>query len=264
MKILFISQWFKRILSSPQIIKFNQRHPELVAFLARRFSASFYLGLYLTIGLIISAIFGSIFGDIMEDILTGSPLVQVDQWVMGRVLYFRSPLATSIMEAVTNLGGIKFITFCSLAIILYLLLKKNFYKVTGFASAIIGESFLNFILKALIQRPRPISDTALIPASGWSFPSGHAMSSVVFYGMIVYMLIKTLESWRLKSLIIGLAVFIVVIIGFSRIYLQVHYLSDVVAGFTCGLFWLSMCITALEIYTLKRKAGLVQNQSIPV
>ena len=88
------------------------------------------------------------------------------------------------------------------------------------------------------------------------------MSAVIFYGMMVYFLIRVLHSWRLKSFIIALAGFMVVIIGFSRIYLQVHYLSDVIAGFTGGLFWLSICITGLEIYALKRKAEIEQSKSM--
>ncbi|MEN6475499.1 MAG: bifunctional DedA family/phosphatase PAP2 family protein [Syntrophaceae bacterium] len=257
-----ISQWFQGIPSSPLVLQFSQQHPKIVSFIAQRLSASSYLGLHLTIGLSISAIFVWIFGGITEDILTGDPFVLVDQWVVGHILYFRSPLATSVMEAFTNLGGIRFIALCSLAIILYFIFKKYFYKATGFAAAIIGGSLLNSILKVLIHRPRPISDTALIPAIGWSFPSGHAMSAVIFYGMMVYFLIRVLHSWRLKSFIIALAGFMVVIIGFSRIYLQVHYLSDVIAGFTGGLFWLSICITGLEIYALKRKAEIEQSKSM--
>ena len=260
---LVISQWFQGIPAAPLVMNFRQQHPELVSFVARRLSAGSYLGLHLTLGLSISAVFVWIFGGITEDILTGDPFVQVDQWVVGHILYFRSPLATSLMETFTYLGGITFIAPCSLAVVLYLMFERSFYKATGFATAIIGGNLLNFILKALIHRPRPITDTTLIPAVGWSFPSGHAMSSVVFYGMIVYLLIRMLDSWRLKSFIVALAGFIVVIIGFSRIYLQVHYLSDVIAGFTGGLFWLSMCITGLEIYALKRKTELEPTQSRP-
>jgi undecaprenyl-diphosphatase len=108
-------------------------------------------------------------------------------------------------------------------------------------------------VKIIIHRPRPISTTALIEASGWSFPSGHAMASVIFYGMIAYLLVRAVDSLRLKTFFMAMAGFIVFIIGFSRIYLQVHYLSDVLAGYVGGLFWLSICITGIEVYLVKRK-----------
>ena len=247
-----ILQWFKGIASSTLVRGFEQKHPGLIAFISRRLSPRSYLGLHLTIGLSISVVFIWIFGGITEDILTGDPFVAVDQWVVGRVLYFRSPLATTIMDALTQLGGIKFIALSTVAIVAYLLLIRRFDQATGFASAIIGGSLLNSVFKTVIQRPRPISETTLITVNGWSFPSGHAMASVIFYGMIAYLLVRSTNSWRLRAFFMALAGFIVFVIGFSRIYLQVHYLSDVLAGYAGGLFWLSICITGLEVAVAKK------------
>jgi undecaprenyl-diphosphatase len=248
-----IFQWFRETASSPIVRRFEQKHPGFVAFIARRLSPGSYLGLHLTIGLSISAVFIWILGGITEDILTGDPFVAVDRWVVGRVLYFRSPPATSVMEAITQLGGIRFIAPCTIAIITYLLLKRRFDNAAGFAAAIVGGSLLNNVLKTIIHRPRPISGTTLVAAYGWGFPSGHAMTSVIFYGMIAYLLVRAAGSWRLKTFSMALACFIVFMIGFSRIYLQVHYLSDVLAGYAGGLFWLSICMTGMEMYHAKRR-----------
>jgi undecaprenyl-diphosphatase len=147
----------------------------------------------------------------------------------------------------------KFIAPCTIAVITCLLLIKRFEKATGFTAAIVGGSILNNILKAIIHRPRPISETTLITVYGWSFPSGHAMTSMIFYGIIVYLLVRTTGSWRVKAFSMAMAGFIVFMIGFSRIYLQVHYLSDVLAGYAGGLFWLSICITGMEVYDAKRR-----------
>jgi undecaprenyl-diphosphatase len=243
--------WFREAASAPMVTRFRQRHPELVSFIARRLSPESYLGLHLTVGLSMSALFVWIFGGITEDILTGDPFVAVDQWVVGRVLYFRSGLATSLMETITRLGGIRFIAPCSLAIVAFLALRRRFAEAVAFAAAISGGSLLNVVLKAIIHRPRPISETSLAVAYGWSFPSGHAMTSMIFYGMIAYLLVRSIDPWRPRAFFIALAGFIVFLIGFSRIYLQVHYLSDVLAGYAGGLFWLSICITGLEVYAAK-------------
>ncbi len=248
-----IYQWFREIASSSIVRRFEQKHPGFVSFIARRLSPGSYLGLHLTIGLGISAVFMWILGGITKDILTGDPFAAVDRWVVGRVLYFRSPPATSVMEAITQLGGIRFIAPCTIAVVAYLLLKRHFDKATGFAAAIVGGSLLNNILKTIIHRPRPISATTLVDAYGWSFPSGHAMTSMIFYGMIAYLLVCAVHSWRLKTFSMALAGFIVFMIGFSRIYLRAHYLSDVLAGYAGGLFWLSICITGMEVYHVKRR-----------
>jgi undecaprenyl-diphosphatase len=248
-----IIRWLKGIASSPFVARFEQRHPKAVAFIARRLSPNSYLGLHLTVGLSISIVLIWIFGNITEDFLTGEPFVAMDQWVVEKILYFRSPLATNVMEAVTQLGGIRFIAPGSIVVIAYLLLKRRFEMATVFAAAIGGGSLLNSVVKIIIHRPRPIGTTTLIAASGWSFPSSHATASVIFYGMTAYLLVHAVDSFRLKTFFVALAGFIVFIVGFSRIYLQVHYLSDVFAGYVGGLFWLSICITGIEMYLVKRK-----------
>jgi len=251
-----IYAWFEGFPSSPFIRTFMQRHPAFFEFIAQRLSPASYLGLHLTVGLSVSMIFVWIFGGITEDILTGDPFVAVDQWVVGEVLYFRSPLASNAMQAITQLGGTTVLSLSSLAVIAYLVLKRHFDKAIGFCVALVGGSLLVSILKIAFHRPRPINESSLILVSGWSFPSGHAMMSVIFYGMVTYLLLQTVYSWRLRSFFLVLAGFIVFLIGFSRIYLQVHYLSDVVAGFAGGFFWLSICITGLVIYTIKKHSSL--------
>jgi membrane-associated phospholipid phosphatase len=95
---------------------------------------------------------------------------------------------------------------------------------------------------------RPISEASLTGVGGWSFLSGHGVMSVIFYGIVTYFIVRSMRSWKPRVFIMIIAMFIVFLIGFSRIYLQVHYLSDVIAGYVGGLFWLTICITGLEVY----------------
>lgn len=227
---------------------FAARHPEMVAFVKERISPESYLGLHLTVGLLVSGVFVWIFGGITEDILAGDPFVQVDRWVIGHVLYFRTPAVTGFMKAVTLLGNGATISLLSLAVMVYLAARRRFAYAAGYLMSVLGGSVLIVVLKAVIHRPRPISGTTLIQVGGWSFPSGHAMMSVICYGIVSYLIIRGVSSWRLRVLTCTVAGFIAFLIGLSRIYLQVHYLSDVVAGYAGGLFWLSICITGLEAY----------------
>jgi membrane-associated phospholipid phosphatase len=222
-----------------------------VAFVKERLSPASYLGLHLTVGLMISVVFAWIFGGITEDILTGDPFVLVDQWVLNHVLYFRTPVVTNIMMIFTQLGGWAVITTGSLVVTIYLLFRKRIDNLMAYIVAILGGNLLFLILKMVIHRGRPISETSLITAGGWSFPSGHAVMSVIFYGMVTYFIVRYIRSWRLRVFITMAVVFAVFLIGFSRIYLQVHFLSDVIAGYAGGFFWLTVCITGLEVYRRK-------------
>lgn len=251
--------WFQcrynRFTDSQRIKSFVTRHPEAVAFIRERLSPRSYLGVHLTIGLLVSMVFVWIFGGITEDILTGDPFVVVDKWVISHVLYFGAHPVTEFMKSVTFLGSGVTIASSSVIVIVSLALRKRIDYIAGYLTAILGDSILIVVLKEAIHRPRPITETTLIQVGGWSFPSGHAMLSIVFYGIISYFIIRDLKSWRLQVLTCTLAGFLVFLIGLSRIYLQVHYLSDIVAGYAGGLFWLSICITGLEVYRRARSSG---------
>lgn len=242
--------WFRNkyshIASSPRIRAFTRKHPSLVTFLTERLSPKEYLGLHLTAGLFLSGIFIIILGKIIEDILTGDPLVQVDRWVIAQILYFRTPSVTEALRVFTQLGGAVMIMSGSLIISFYFLIKKRFECLIALLAAVLGGNILVFTLHFFIKRPG--LESPLAKPAGVSFPSGHVMMSVIFYGIIAYFLIRDRKSWELQIFIMLTAIFIVFFIGFTRIYFQVNYLSDILAGYAGGLFWLTLCITGLEIY----------------
>jgi membrane protein DedA with SNARE-associated domain/membrane-associated phospholipid phosphatase len=250
-----ILNWLQRIPSSPLVTRFRTRHPGLAAFVGQRLSPRAYLGLHLTAGMLLCAALVWLFGNITEDVITNDRIVAVDAWVNAQVLYFRSPLANAFMMAVTRLGGAFFVISVSLLAGAYLVFRKQAHRAVGLAAAILGGELLNAILKVMVHRPRPPVLTALIQAVGWSYPSGHAMMAATFYGMMAYLLVKRVSTWRMIALVVTLSCFMVFLIGFSRIYLQAHYLSDVLAGFTAGLFWLTVCVTGLEVYGIKKKVS---------
>lgn len=250
-----ILHWLRNVPTSSPVVNFQARYPGFTAFIVHRLSPHSYLGLHLTGGLLLCALSVWIFGGITEDVITNDTLVTVDAWVNAQVLYFRSPLANASMVTLTRFGGALFVLLVSLLVGAYLLFRRHVLEAAGLAASILGGEMLNVLLKVIVQRPRPPSVDWLVHAGGWSFPSGHAMMSVTFYGMIAYLLVRRLGSWRMKVFCITLSCLMVFLVGFSRIYLQVHYLSDVLAGFAAGLFWLTVCITGLEAYEAKERAS---------
>ena len=154
--------------------------------------------------------------------------------------YLISESFTPIAIFITNLGG----TFFSIAltVILFIVIKNKKVPLTIFIN-LCCATILNILLKNIIQRPRPIG-FRLIEETGYSFPSGHSMVSMAFYGYLIYLIYKNVKNKYWKWLgIIGLSILIIAI-GVSRIYLGVHYTSDVIAGFLVSIAYLIVFIKA--------------------
>ena len=163
-------------------------------FAGYRLSPGSYLGLHLAVGLVLSIFFVWLFLEIAEGVLTNEEIVAIDYWVSAHVLYLRSSFTNTLMICATNLGGVAFVLSAGSLIVGFLLVKGHPDKAAGFAAAILGGQLLNVLLKIIIQRQRPTDINALVHAGGWSFPSGHAMMSTVFYGMAAYFLAKLYQA----------------------------------------------------------------------
>ncbi|VFU18501.1 conserved membrane hypothetical protein [anaerobic digester metagenome] len=249
-----IYAWIERLRSSPAVKRFKQRHPGASGFIERRFSPDVYLGLHLTVGLLASILLVWIFGSITEEMLEHDTLVAVDHWITGHISLIRSPQADRAMEVITRFGGREVLPLGILVTVILLLFMRRYIQAAGFLIANAGGYLLVIILKMTIQRERPLTEYTSVEVAGYSYPSGHAMMAAIFYGMLAYFLIRAVDSRKLRVFIVCIAAAAIMIIGFSRIYLGVHYISDVAAGFAGGLFWLSVCITGLEVYRIKTAA----------
>ena len=142
------------------------------------------------------------------------------------VLFLRRPVLTKIMKIITFFGSAYFILV--LTTLLVALIKNKKIGLMIVANLVLIAS-MNIILKNIVHRPRP-EGYRLIEESGYSFPSGHSMVSVAFYGFLIYLILKKVKNKKSKiiySIFLGL---LILLIGFSRIYLGVHYATDVLAG----------------------------------
>ena len=141
---------------------------------------------------------------------------------------------TPIVKVITHIGGAKIVFVLTvLAIILIKGLKNNLFLLTG----IVGTAGLNVVLKHIVQRERP-NINRLIPEKGYSFPSGHSMMSMAFYGMLIFLIFKYVKNTALKWTLIVILTILLSTIGITRIYLGVHYPSDVIGGFVVSLTYL--------------------------
>ena len=151
---------------------------------------------------------------------------------------------TPILKVITELGGVTFTVVAG--VLIFIFCKKIRWFVTF---DLVGVTLINQLLKHIIRRPRP-NILRLVEESGYSFPSGHSMVSMTFYGIIIYLVYKNVNDKYLKWLLITLLSLLILAIGFSRIYVGVHYFTDVVGGFLLGLAYL---VIYVNIYNNKVK-----------
>jgi membrane-associated phospholipid phosphatase len=171
-----------------------------------------------------------------------SSVYQVDLAISNFIQSFRNERLTSWFEAMSYIGSKK-IYFPSLFLLaVYLLVRKRWLASLLLIVSLMGSRFLNYGLKIWYERPRP-DINLLVTASGYSFPSGHAMNATAYLGFIAYLTITEhrLTLWQ-KVLLIIVTGFLILSIMISRVYLGVHYPSDILAGCAAGGSWLILCI----------------------
>ena len=161
--------------------------------------------------------------------------------------YLMSDFATPITKFITNFGGAIFIII--LTVILFVIIKNKKIGISIISNLVIITA-INQILKRIVQRPRP-TEYRIIEETGYSFPSGHSMVSMAFYGYLIYLIYKYVKNKYLKWISIILLSILICSIGISRIYLGVHYTSDVLAGFMISISYLIIYISAVNKFFIK-------------
>jgi undecaprenyl-diphosphatase len=239
---------WQRVLTTPRLQQLKMRYPRAWSFVAARFARGEYLGLHLTIGFVISLAGLWLFGGITEDVIHHDPLTQFDTALLDWLHGHATPTGYAIFHAITLLGSPVTLTVLALGVGLLLAARHQWILLGGWLTAFAGASLLDEVLKMVIRRPRPPHTAAFLHEYGWSFPSGHAMGSLIGYGLLAYMLVVLWVHRRSTQISIWLgAALLIVAVGVSRLYLGVHYFSDVVGGYAAGLLWLSACISGLEV-----------------
>lgn len=237
----------KGVYNDPEMQKFFKKHPHIFHFVKKRLSPDEKFGLYLTVGTIATSIFIFFFFSIIQDLINQDSLIQSDLRLINLVQIFRTPVFNNLMLFITYLGKWQIVFFGVIVIgAIFLIFRKGHYLTVLIISVLGGEVFV-WIVKNLIERPRPPLINALAPEKSFSFPSGHSFIAFSFYGLLTYFLFRKARGKVLKTLSIVSGAIIIIAIGFSRIYLGAHWPSDVLASFVSGAAWLSVLITALEI-----------------
>ena len=185
-----------------------------------------------------------LFATMIVLVKTGTASV-IDDPIRSEILSWRTDWLTSIMKTITYLGNWQIITL----ICLILLAIRKTRKTYGVPLSIgaLGVSLANKGLKALIMRPRPDIAEFLIEQGGWSFPSGHSITSMFFFGMAIWLIRKNVQSRKIANVLTVLLTIPLVLIGVSRVYLGVHYPTDVLAGWCLGMMAIALVTGLIKI-----------------
>lgn len=190
----------------------------------------------------------AIFIVILINVLNGN-IAGFDNVAYSAISSLKSNFMTAFFKGVTKFADAE--TLILIAIV-SLIVIKNRKIAASIAVNLVSSAFVNHLIKEIVQRPRPPIEFRMIQESSFSFPSGHAMTSVAFYGLIIYFVFKNVKNKKVRNTICITLSILIFLIGISRIYLGVHYASDVLAGFAFGIVYLVLYITfILKLFKIK-------------
>jgi membrane-associated phospholipid phosphatase len=244
------------LAAHPRVTAFRTRFAPQIAFLQARLSPVEFFGLDLTIGAIILIGATWMFGGIAEDVVTGDPLTVVDREIAVWLHLHATPTLTEAMKFISLLASWPVVTGICLVIAAYFVRKRSRYHLLALMLTIPVGMLMNGLLKYAFHRSRPAWDDPILMLGTFSFPSGHAMAATLLYGFLVAFGVRKVQAWRWRVLAVLAAGLLVLLIGFSRLYLGVHYLSDVLGGMAAGSAWLALCLTAVG--TLRRHRAIIR------
>ncbi len=240
-----ISQSIKvAIANNADVKEFTVKHSVFLKFIKARLNKKKFWGLPTTL-LILSFVYTlSLLGGTVEDVITSDIIVSVDTRVMNLLALFRNADLTQFFLWITLLGKWQIVLGFVVAVIGILWMWRKRLYILPLLLTIAGAEIFTAISKIIFHRPRP--ELAIYAEHSFSFPSGHATIAVVFYGFLTYILIRHFSKWKTKVNLFFAGFVIILLIGFSRLYLGVHYVSDVWGGYLVGATWLIIGVSISE------------------
>ena len=216
----------------------------------------------LAIGTLLIVWTADAFTDIAAALKEKNPAVQqidtgVYEWFRSR----RTPLANALFVTITTVGGPVGMGVLVVTVLAILVTRRRFRWAAYLAVTSAGGALLNQLLKFHFVRQRPDLKAAVLDAMGYSFPSGHAMSGTIILGALAYLAARSIQGWKNKSAALAALSTLALAIGISRLYLGVHWASDVGAGFAAGLLWVTATTTGYELFRQYRLGQVLQRRA---
>lgn len=171
-------------------------------------------------------------------------IISLDILINQKMPLIHGSTLNKIMFLITNIVSIKFLIFLLAILLIVLIYKKRFYNVLLLTFGLAGGVSLELLLKAIVQRLRP--ENTIIETSNYSLPSGHATTAIIFFSLLIYFFKDGIKEKFLRYSFIIINIILIILIGFSRIYLCAHWFSDVIIGYLIGVMWMLLLILILK------------------
>ncbi|MDB5818429.1 MAG: hypothetical protein JWQ11_2069 [Rhizobacter sp.] len=205
-----------------------------------------FLAMHLGAGFAVLIGAAYVFAEIAEELGGDEVMGRLDQAFTDGVRSVISPAKLRLFALLTHVGDPMVLGAIGVVVAVLLLRRHRRWLAGAYLATLAGQGLLNLSLKHIFARVRPIHDNGISIAEGFSFPSGHTSGSIVTYGMLAYIAVRLLpRPWQLPAVLVCTT--LAYTAACSRLFLQVHFASDVVAGFASGIAWLSICILSIEL-----------------
>lgn len=231
--------WRDRMLAQPvvgQVLRLCRRP---VRFLGRRLRPGSALGLSLTLQLAVIGVAAWLFATLLQDVVAGEQMSELDVPVTRYVAEHREAWLTTLFRNVTHLGDL-FVLVPLVGIVGAWVWRRSrsWVSLLILSATLAGAVALYTAVRSLVGRPRPQMGALVMDAAGFAFPSGHATQAMAVYGLLAVLVARHLGTWTRAVAVWTAAAVVVVLVGFSRLYLGVNWMTDVAGGFALGGLWL--------------------------
>ena len=207
--------------------------------------------LLITAGALLAVLAAIVLG-LADGASEGNGLASIDPPVWQWMIDHRSPALTTVAIFVTNVGSTVAMTIIAGATIVYLLVKRRYGDAALVAVVAAGAGLLVRFGKATVGRERPPVEYRLVTETNESFPSGHALASAAILGVVLVVLLPSIHRRATRIAVLAGVVLFALAIGLSRVYLGVHWATDVIGGWVTGLAWLALCLTVRQVWRQTR------------
>lgn len=242
----------KAFVEHPDVRGFLERHPSFARFAGRRFDRRHFSGLPLTMLSVAAVYLLFLLSGVVEGVVTAEPIVSVDARVANLMFAFRDAGFIRGFLWITLLARRDVVLVSMAAIVVWFFIRDRRAYILPFVVTVGGSQLFASLGKRLVHRPRP--SIAYYAEPSFSFPSGHATLSVALYGFLAYALLRNAKRrWRYRTFVLFLSLTAIVAVGLSRVYLGVHFLSDVWSGYLLGALWLIIGTSFVELTVWNRK-----------
>jgi membrane protein DedA with SNARE-associated domain len=242
-----ITERIAKLRRGPRLAPLFDRYSSQIEFFRRRIDPSIRVGLFFTLGILFSVAAASAFGVLLDEVIEGDTQSTIDGPVERFFLEHRDPTITTVMRIITQFGGaIVVASVLGAAAVVGYIRTRSPRWAAFFSATLVGALALDDVVKFLVGRPRPTA-SQLVEVSGSAFPSGHATAAAAMCAALAYALTRRSE-WRRTVWIWAAALVVVSLVAVSRVYLGVHWLTDVGGGMMLGVFWVAFTSSGLTLW----------------